>query len=311
MKRRESGSLLRESDPLLVSLSMGSFLLFNLFVNLQTLERNFTFHGECQCATEKPQLAKRAVMGKGRASKKAVNRIVNCLLRTELDTHIIPYRDRENQGETGIKSELPFEVFWEVQSKIQPTKHFYGSSHSAGTTSPDYEMTRKTERSSKSVEKTFESASESPSLSLPCVVSVNDSAKDNTLYEMDNLLVLCGRRINHKMKRLNHRVYFLRCQDFIKIGCTKDPFQTRISAMQVGNPFKLEGLGVIECDCPGKTKKPKSKNSCSKERDIQSRFKQIKARENSEWYDKKPELLDYIAENALESCSNGRIRYSP
>ena len=170
---------------------------------------------------------------------------------------------------------------------------------------------REPERSSKSVEKTFENATESPSLSLPCVVSVNDSAKDNTLYEMDNLNVLRGRRINYKMKRLNHRVYFVRCKDFIKIGCTKYPFQSRISAMQVGNPFKLEGLGVIECDCPGKTKKPKSKNSCSKERDIQSRFKQIKARENSEWYHKKSELLDYIEENALESCSNGRIRYSP
>ena len=198
--------------------------------------------------------------------------------------------------------------------KKHSTQRFYWSWHSAGTTSPDYKMTRKTERSSKSHDtdnKSFRERPRSPSISFPCVVSVNDTAKDNTLYEMDNLIVLRGRRSNHKMKRLNHRVYFVRCKDFIKIGCTKDPFQSRISVMQVGNPFKLEGLGVIECDCPGKTKKPKSKNSCSKERDIQSRFKQIKARENSEWYHKKSELLDYIEENALESCSNGRIRYSP
>lgn len=109
------------------------------------------------------------------------------------------------------------------------------------------------------------------------------------------------------MVQLNHRVYFAKCENFVKIGSTKDPLQARLSAMQVGNPFVIQGLGVIECDCDRKSNYPNKE--CSQKDQIQSLFRKSKKR--GEWYHATPELLDHIKNNALKSSPEGYVIYDP
>ena len=96
----------------------------------------------------------------------------------------------------------------------------------------------------------------------------------------------------------HHRVYFLECEGFIKIGSTTRPVRDRITDMQTGNPFPIEGIGVIECDCPRKANRPSAK--CQEEERIQLMFKSLNINNGSrcEWYRGCDELRAYIEKNA-------------
>jgi len=99
------------------------------------------------------------------------------------------------------------------------------------------------------------------------------------------------------MPRKHHRVYFVECQDYIKIGSTLQTVRQRLGYMQSGNPFLIEGLGKIECDCPRKTNRKGAK--CEKEAEIQSMFEHLKVeRRRSEWFHASEELRAYIHKNA-------------
>ena len=110
----------------------------------------------------------------------------------------------------------------------------------------------------------------------------------------------------------NHRVYFVKCKDLIKIGSTHRPFHVRLSSLKTGNPFRMEGLGVIECDCPAKTNRPRAK--CEKEHNIQWLFQKSKVEwlsSRTEWFHATPELLAYIKKHALKSSPEGHVIYDP
>ncbi len=84
-------------------------------------------------------------------------------------------------------------------------------------------------------------------------------------------------------------IYFIACKDFIKIGrCKLRNLFGRKAQLQHTNPVKLKILGVIIC----KSEVDK------KERDLHKRFKDLK--HPNKWFRKKPELLDYIAEHAVD-----------
>ena len=43
-------------------------------------------------------------------------------------------------------------------------------------------------------------------------------------------------------------IYFIKCNDMVKIGYTKEDVQRRLHTLQVGCPYKLEILNIIEGD---------------------------------------------------------------
>ena len=94
-------------------------------------------------------------------------------------------------------------------------------------------------------------------------------------------------------------VYFIACQDFIKIGwCRKHNFEkgTNFSELQRGNPFELEYLGVIVMPgCPswGESEREAKK----KETILHECFRDLNHRD--EWFCKSQKLLKYIEEHAM------------
>ena len=87
-------------------------------------------------------------------------------------------------------------------------------------------------------------------------------------------------------------IYFMECQDFIKIGwCKMLNIYRRRSELQGGNPFKLEVHRVIFFESGTGIKK--------EERALHTRFEHLRYR--NEWFRKSPELLDYIEQNAEEA----------
>lgn len=97
----------------------------------------------------------------------------------------------------------------------------------------------------------------------------------------------------------HHRVYFVECKGFIKIGSTTLPTRERLSSLQTGNPFVIKGLGTIECDCPRKTKSPRGK--CDTESNIQGLFQSQKVKRlhpKAEWYHATDRLRAYIEKHA-------------
>ena len=97
----------------------------------------------------------------------------------------------------------------------------------------------------------------------------------------------------------HHRVYFVKCKDFIKIGSTTMPVRNRLSILQTGCPFIIEGLGTIECDCPRKMANPRG--DCSREIEIQSIFQSLRVEwlhEKCEWFHISEELCAYIEKEA-------------
>ena len=83
-------------------------------------------------------------------------------------------------------------------------------------------------------------------------------------------------------------IYFIECQDFIKIGwCKLLNIYRRRSELQGGNPFKLEVIGVIFRESGNGIKK--------EENALHKRFGHLRHR--NEWFRKCPELLNYVQEH--------------
>jgi len=40
-------------------------------------------------------------------------------------------------------------------------------------------------------------------------------------------------------------IYFIKCGEFVKIGCSSDP-QQRLEGIRVGNPYELKIIGLID-----------------------------------------------------------------
>lgn len=76
-------------------------------------------------------------------------------------------------------------------------------------------------------------------------------------------------------------VYFLQCNQFIKIGRAIDP-RSRISGIRTANPFQITVLGVM----PGGEKEEKS---------LHAQFQYL--RHNGEWFFATSELLAFINSN--------------
>ena len=95
-------------------------------------------------------------------------------------------------------------------------------------------------------------------------------------------------------------VYFIECQDFIKIGwCRKHNFEEgrNFSELQRGNPFELKYLGVIimqGCSTWDESQREVQK----REAILHERFKDLNHRD--EWFCKSQELLNYIAEHTVD-----------
>lgn len=109
----------------------------------------------------------------------------------------------------------------------------------------------------------------------------------------------------------HHRVYFVECKGFIKIGSTTSPVRVRLSTLQTGNPFVIKGLATIECDCPRKTNSPKAK--CTTESNIQWLFQREKVKglpSRAEWYHGTDRLRAYIEKHA-EPYEKYKIYDSP
>ena len=75
------------------------------------------------------------------------------------------------------------------------------------------------------------------------------------------------------------KVYFLRCEQFVKIGSGRD-LQRRVSAHQISVPFKLELLAVLDGDI-------------DLEKVLHRRF--LHHWERGEWFRLEGDLADYIA----------------
>ena len=72
----------------------------------------------------------------------------------------------------------------------------------------------------------------------------------------------------------------------IKIGYTKDDISVRIQSLQTGNPRKLTLIGIIY------------KGTMKLEKELHSRWKNYKIKDNSEWFilKKDSDLLKYLNE---------------
>ena len=74
-------------------------------------------------------------------------------------------------------------------------------------------------------------------------------------------------------------VYFIKSGDFIKIGTTTD-IKKRMAVLQVGSPFKLSVLALVE-------------GSFEEESKLHTKFK--KQRMKGEWFKINKKILDYIS----------------
>ena len=92
---------------------------------------------------------------------------------------------------------------------------------------------------------------------------------------------------------MKHYIYFMQCKGFIKIGKSRD-VKYRQGELQGGNPFKLECLGTIECECESDERT--NGRYCETEPILHEHFKHLK--EQNEWYSADEELLNYIQEHA-------------
>lgn len=77
------------------------------------------------------------------------------------------------------------------------------------------------------------------------------------------------------------KTYFIRCQNFVKIGIARDP-EARRDNMQTGNPFLLTVVHVIEGNC---------------EADLHRKF--FKHRVRGEWFWNEGELRDWLDARVL------------
>ena len=79
--------------------------------------------------------------------------------------------------------------------------------------------------------------------------------------------------LSKKEKIMSHRVYFIECIEYIKIGLISDSLESKLSVLQVGNPFKLKILGSISCDCDQKHPPTlRTQRTCKTESDIHAEF---------------------------------------
>jgi len=89
------------------------------------------------------------------------------------------------------------------------------------------------------------------------------------------------------------RVYFMKCEHFVKIGTSAEP-ELRRRGMRCGNPFKIEIIAVIH-------------GGTAKEKEIHAAFKHN--HHFGEWFFLKDDLIDYISklENIHEDQSNDKF----
>lgn len=85
-------------------------------------------------------------------------------------------------------------------------------------------------------------------------------------------------RWNGRKRPLVGYVYFVRCQDFIKIGFTAD-VPNRLVTLQTSSPFEVDLLLAFAADCKA-------------EGALHRKFKHLRHR--NEWFRSAPELLDHI-----------------
>jgi hypothetical protein len=77
------------------------------------------------------------------------------------------------------------------------------------------------------------------------------------------------------------RIYFIRCESFVKIGFTSGSAERRAATLATGNPFEVELL----FDCHG---------TIAEEQSLHVDFRHLHVR--GEWFRADPELLDFIQE---------------
>ncbi len=101
---------------------------------------------------------------------------------------------------------------------------------------------------------------------------------------------------------MSHKVYFIECKQYIKIGFTTNTLKSRLSVIQAHNPFKLRILGFISCDCNRKAPPTLGNRlTCKKEAELHAKFlsNQIQhLHPESEWFEGTKKLRKYIDENA-------------
>lgn len=81
-------------------------------------------------------------------------------------------------------------------------------------------------------------------------------------------------------------VYFIRCQEFVKIGWARMPAR-RLVDLQMGNPFEMWIAGVV-----GPTAQHPAENR------LHAKFK--KHWHRGEWFDWCPEIEKYVCDNAID-----------
>lgn len=79
------------------------------------------------------------------------------------------------------------------------------------------------------------------------------------------------------------KVYFLTDTKNVKIGFTSGDVQKRLKQLSTGSPFKLYVLGWIEGDL-------------QKEKELHTKFANLKLKKNGEWFQANQDLIDYINE---------------
>ena len=104
------------------------------------------------------------------------------------------------------------------------------------------------------------------------------------------------------MSKKDHRVYFMECKGFIKIGLTRDTLKSRLSVLQVGNPFLIKPLGSITCDCNCKSKPTLgNQRTCAKEAELHAMFLHLQVKNikpECEWFHGNTALRTYIDKHA-------------
>ena len=100
------------------------------------------------------------------------------------------------------------------------------------------------------------------------------------------------------MAKKDHRVYFMECEGFIKIGLTKDTLKSRLSVMQAGNPFLIKPLGFIMCNCDCKSQPTLgNRRTCAKEAELHAMFLHLQVKNikpECEWFRGDAALRAYI-----------------
>lgn len=86
-----------------------------------------------------------------------------------------------------------------------------------------------------------------------------------------------------QMPKLKVCVYFIRCQQFIKIGMTTE-WRNRLSSLQTANPIRLEPLAVFE-------------GGADEEARLHKLFAEHRHRADGEWFHECQQILDYIDAN--------------